>query len=103
MVYCTTSSCLRERQREQVVRLLGESLTNSVTSVARDVVSKEAESICNSVNSMLKTLNGQLMHSVDEVNQFKISSIYDVFIISSALLPWMQIKSNKNQIAYELN
>lgn len=54
-----------------MVRLLGESLANSVTSVARDVVSKEAESICNSVNSMLKTLNGQLMHSVDEVHQFE--------------------------------
>jgi hypothetical protein len=67
MIHSTALSRHRERQREQVVRLLGESLTNSVTSVARDVVSKEAESICNSVNSMLKTLNGQLMQSVDEV------------------------------------
>ena len=74
MIYSSTSLRLRERQREQVVRLLGESLTNSVTSVARDVVSKEAESICNSVNSMLKTLNGQLMHSVDEVDQYAFES-----------------------------
>ena len=39
----------------------------SVTAVAKDVVSKEAESICSSVNGMLTTLNGQLMQSVEEV------------------------------------
>jgi hypothetical protein len=38
-----------------------------VTSIAKDVSNREAESICNSVNGMLKTLNGQLMLSVDEV------------------------------------
>ena len=57
-----------ERQREQVVRLLTGSLLSSVTSVAKDVVTKEAESICNSVNSMLKTLSVQLLQSVDEVS-----------------------------------
>lgn len=64
---CRIIPLFRERQREQVVRLLRESLHGSVTAVARDVVSKEAESICGSVNGMLKTLNGQLMHSVEEV------------------------------------
>ena len=61
-----TSRC-SERQREQVVRLLTGSLLTSVTSVARDVVTKEAESICNSINGMLKTLSVQLLQSVDEV------------------------------------
>lgn len=39
-----------------------------MTSIAKDVSNREAERICNSVNGMLKTLNGQLMLSVDEVN-----------------------------------
>ena len=40
----------------------------SVSSVARDVVTKEAESICSSVNGMLKSLSVQLLQSVDEVS-----------------------------------
>ena len=40
----------------------------SVSSVARDVVTKEAESICGSVNGMLKSLSVQLLQSVDEVS-----------------------------------
>ena len=40
----------------------------SVSSVARDVVAKEAESICSSVNGMLKSLSVQLLQSVDEVS-----------------------------------
>lgn len=51
-----------------MIRLLTGSLSSSVTSVARDVVTKEAESICNSVNGMLKTLSVQLLQSVDEVS-----------------------------------
>ena len=62
----------RERQREQVVRLLRESLLVSVTSVAKDVVCREAESICSSVNGMLRTLNGELMQSVEEVREESI-------------------------------
>jgi hypothetical protein len=63
------SSLTGERQKEQVVRLLRESLYGSVSSVAKEVVGREAESICSSVNGMLKTLNGQLMHSVEEVGK----------------------------------
>ena len=63
----------RERQREQVVRLLRESMHGSVTAVAKEVVCKEAESICSSVNGMLTTLNGQLMQSVEEVSGSRCS------------------------------
>ena len=84
---CRIIPLFRERQREQVVRLLRESLHGSVTAVARDVVSKEAESICSSVNGMLKTLNGQLMHSVEEVRIDSIVFPFDssLFVVNSKL------------------
>jgi hypothetical protein len=57
----------REKQREQVVRLLYDSFSASVASAARAEVEKQAQQIVASVGAMLKSLNGQLMHCIEEV------------------------------------